>query len=108
MSAREYRVRLDWRNGGERVIRTTGGESVLDAAEREGIGLPFGCRTGACATCTGRLLSGEIEHEREPRALKSDSLADGYVLLCIARPQTDCRIEVGTAVHADLVTNPWK
>ncbi len=90
------------------VVHAIDGETVLQAAERDGIGLPFGCRTGACATCTGRLLSGEIEHEREPRALKSDSVTDGYVLLCIACPKTDCRIEVGTAVHSDLVTNPWK
>lgn len=108
MSEHRYRIELDWRDGGTETLRATDDESVLDAAERERVGLPFGCRTGACATCTGRLLSGELQHEREPRALKSDSLADGYVLLCIARPKTDCRIEVGTAVHADLVTNPWK
>ncbi len=108
MSNRNYRVELDWRNGKTERIRVTDAESVLDAAEREGVGLPFGCRIGACATCTGRLLSGEVEHERQPRALKSEFLADGYVLLCIARPKTDCRIEVGTGVHSDLVTNPWK
>jgi ferredoxin len=103
-----HRVELHWRDGGTETIRAADTESVLEATERAEIGLPFGCRTGACATCTGRLLAGELEHEREPRALKADSLADGYVLLCIARPQTDCRIEVGTAVHSDLVTNPWK
>ncbi|EFW92827.1 ferredoxin [Haladaptatus paucihalophilus DX253] len=103
-----HRVELRWRGGGTETVRAAAAESVLEAAERADIGLPFGCRTGACATCTGRLLSGKIEHEREPRALKTDSLADGYVLLCIARPKTDCRIEVGTDVHSDLVTNPWK
>jgi ferredoxin len=103
-----HRVELRWRNGGAETIHAVETESVLEAAERENVGLPFGCRTGACATCTGRLLSGDVEHGREPRALKQESLADGYVLLCIARPKTDCRIEVGTAVQTDLVTNPWK
>ncbi|ODR82243.1 ferredoxin [Haladaptatus sp. W1] len=103
-----HRVELRWRGGGTETVRAAEAESVLAAAERADVGLPFGCRIGACATCTGRLLSGKIEHEREPRALKADSLADGYILLCIARPETDCRIEVGTDVHSDLVTNPWK
>lgn len=83
-------------------------ETVLAAVEREDVSLPFGCRTGACATCTGRLLAGRIEHVRPPRALKERHHEDGYVLLCIAEPRADCRIEVGVDVQKDLVSNPWK
>jgi ferredoxin len=82
--------------------------SVLEAAERAGIGLPFGCRTGACATCTGRLLDGTVVHRRPPRALKQRHRDDGYVLTCVAVPETDCTLEVGGDVHTDLVSNPWK
>ncbi len=103
-----HRIELSWRDGRTEIVRGDEDESVLDAAERAEIGLPFGCRIGACATCTGRLLDGEIEHERPPRALKRDSRDAGYVLLCIARPKADCRIEVGSDVQTDLVTNPWK
>jgi len=103
------RVRLDWR-GSDRAetVTVANDETVLDAAEAAGLGLPFGCKTGACGTCTARLLDGEVRHRRPPRALKDRHLADGYVLPCIATPDTDLRLEVGAAVQADLVPNPWK
>jgi len=72
------------------------------------VGLPFGCKTGACGTCTARLLAGELRHRRPTRALKERHLADGYALLCIGRPRADCRIAVGKEVLASLVENPWK
>ncbi|MDL5362780.1 2Fe-2S iron-sulfur cluster-binding protein [Halalkalicoccus sp. NIPERK01] len=90
------------------TIDVPGTETVLDAAERAGIALPFGCLTGACATCVGRLLAGEVHHSRPPRALKDRHLEAGYVLLCIARPRAPCRIRVGADVQSGLVENPWK
>lgn len=102
-------VRLCWRDSGRQEVLEVGEEvSVLEAAEAAGIGLPFGCRTGACGTCTALLLEGEVSHRRPPRALKERHLADGYVLPCIATPETDVRLEVGAAVQRDLVPNPWK
>jgi ferredoxin len=102
-------ARLDWR-GGDRVetVTVSAGETVLAAAEAADIGLPFGCRTGACGTCTARLLDGDVSHRRPPRALKARHLADGYVLTCIAEPTADVHLEVGATVQADLVSNPWK
>ncbi|WP_435153316.1 2Fe-2S iron-sulfur cluster-binding protein [Haladaptatus sp. DFWS20] len=109
MSGR-HRIEFQWRgrDGRTETVCAKDEELILDAAERAGIGLPFGCRTGACATCTGRLLEGKVEHIRLPRGLKSEFEQDGYVLLCIARARADCRIEVGSDVQTDLVTNPWK
>jgi len=104
-----HAVELEWRDS-DRAERLTvpAGETILGAAEAAGLGLPFGCKTGACGTCTARLLDGEVTHRRPPRALKERHLADGYVLTCIATPTTDARLEVGAAVQADLVPNPWK
>ncbi|MEF8908382.1 MAG: 2Fe-2S iron-sulfur cluster-binding protein [Haloarculaceae archaeon] len=102
-------VRLCWRDSDRTAVLEVGeGESVLEAAEAAGVGLPFGCRTGACGTCTALLLEGEVSHRRPPRALKERHLADGYVLTCIATPETDVRLEVGAAVQRDLVPNPWR
>jgi ferredoxin len=102
-------VRLCWRDSGrQEVLEVEEGESVLEAAEVAGVGLPFGCRTGACGTCAALLFEGEVSHRRPPRALKQRHLADGYVLPCIATPETDVRLEVGAAVQRDLVPNPWK
>lgn len=102
-------VELDWRDGdrAERVD-VAAGETVLDAAEAAGVCLPFGCRKGACGTCTARLLDGAVHHRRPPRALKERHLADGYVLACIAEPTEATHLEVGAAVQTDLVANPWK
>ncbi|WP_435348798.1 2Fe-2S iron-sulfur cluster-binding protein [Haloarchaeobius sp. HRN-SO-5] len=100
-------VDLVWRDGRTESV-TADDETVLEAAERAGLSLPFGCRTGVCGTCTGRLLAGAVVHEREPRALKARHLADGYVLPCVAVATEDCSVEVGTDVQRDLLTNPWR
>jgi len=102
-------ARLEWREGDRiETVPVADDETVLDAVEAAGVGLPFGCKTGACATCTARLLAGEVRYRRPPRALKQRHREDGYVLACIAVPETDLRLEVGAAVQADLVPNPWK
>lgn len=102
------KVILRWRDDRRTTITVSPDETILEAAEANGIALPFGCRRGACASCTGRVLDGEIEHIRRPRALSTDRLDDGYALLCSAEARSDCRIEVGTDVQKDLVTNPWR
>ena len=114
---------LEWPDGRTRTITVREDETVLEAADRADIALPFGCRTGACGTCAGRLLEAEaaestdagavdveaaVAYRRPPRALKDRHRRAGYVLLCIASPLTDCRIAVGASVHTELVDNPWK
>ncbi|MFB1066148.1 2Fe-2S iron-sulfur cluster-binding protein [Natrinema sp. H-ect4] len=119
-------VTLEWPDGRTRTVEVREDETVLEAAERADIALPYGCRTGACGTCTGRLLEADgtkpgddgetggfgtdaaFAYRRPPRALKDRHRDDGYVLLCIAAPRADCRIAVGSSVHSELVDNPWK
>ncbi|MFA9427128.1 2Fe-2S iron-sulfur cluster-binding protein [Natronorubrum sp. A-ect3] len=103
-----HRVTLEWRDGQEATVEVAEGETVIDATEREGLGVPYGCLYGACATCTGRLLDGDLVHVERANGLKPRHRRAGYVLLCIAKPRSDCRIEVGAEVQADLVPNPWK
>ncbi|MEM4780158.1 MAG: 2Fe-2S iron-sulfur cluster-binding protein [Halalkalicoccus sp.] len=101
---------LVFERAGDRTERISAAptETVFEAAEAAGVGLPIGCLTGACATCVGRLLDGELTYRRPPRALDDRQLAAGYALLCIAVPREDCRIRVGADVQAELVENPWK
>jgi CDP-4-dehydro-6-deoxyglucose reductase len=71
------------------------GESVLDAALREGRMLPYGCRNGSCGTCMGRLLTGEIEYPNgPPSGLSAADQAGGRALFCQAQPRSDLLIEV--------------
>lgn len=103
-----YEVTLQWRDGAEQTVEVRTDETVIDATERVGLGLPFGCLYGACGTCTGRVLDGDLVHVERPRALKPHHSKEGYVLLCVAKPRSDCRIEVGAEIQADLVPNPWR
>ena len=71
------------------------GESILDAALRNGVSLSYGCRNAVCGACKGRLISGEISYEDlEPAALSEAEKAAGMVLFCGAEPRSDVTIAV--------------
>ena len=68
---------------------------MLEAALRQGIGLPYGCRNGACGACKGVLRSGELEYgEYQERALHDNERAAGKALTCCTKPLTDIVFEV--------------
>jgi CDP-4-dehydro-6-deoxyglucose reductase len=69
-------------------------EAVLAAAIRQGIGLPYGCRDGACGSCKSKLLEGRVIHgAHQLKALSVEEEEAGFILACCATPQTDCVIE---------------
>lgn len=69
-------------------------EPILAAAIRQGIGLPYGCRDGACGSCKSRLLEGRVLHgAHQDKALSAAEEAAGLILTCCATPQTDCVVE---------------
>ena len=60
-------------------------EPVLHAAIRQGIGLPYGCKDGACGSCKSRLLEGRVIHgAHQAKALSAADEAAGFVLTCCA------------------------
>lgn len=71
-----------------------GDETVLAAALRSGVGLPYGCKNGACGTCKGKLIEGELSYgPHSASALSADEQQRGFALFCCSRPQTDLVIE---------------
>jgi CDP-4-dehydro-6-deoxyglucose reductase len=69
-------------------------EAVLSAAIRQGVGLPYGCKDGACGSCKSRLLEGRVIHgAHQLKALSPAEEEAGFVLTCCAAPQTDLVIE---------------
>ena len=69
-------------------------ETVLNAALRAGIGLPYGCKNGACGSCKGKVIAGSVEHKaHQQRALPEEERAQGFSLFCCAVPQADLVIE---------------
>jgi ring-1,2-phenylacetyl-CoA epoxidase subunit PaaE len=65
----------------------TGDETILEAAARAGIELPFSCKAGVCATCRTKLVRGKVEMD-ENYALEDWELQQGFILACQARPST--------------------
>ena len=65
----------------------TGNESILDAAARAGIELPFSCKAGVCSTCRTKLVRGEVEMA-ENYALEDWELEQGFILACQSRAKT--------------------
>src|ERR1043165_8950487 len=75
-------------DGKRREVPVMEGESILDAALRAGMDLPFACKGGMCSTCRARLVEGEarmeVNYSLEPWELKA-----GFILTCQARPCSD-------------------
>ena len=78
----------------DRHFEVESDEFILGAAIRQGIGLPYGCRDGACGSCKSRLVEGRVSHgPHQAKALSADEEAAGLMLTCCARPLTDCIVE---------------
>ena len=70
------------------------GESLLAAGIRQGIGLPYGCKDGACGSCKCKLVSGQVAQSNfQRKALSEDEEAQGFVLTCSAKALSDITLE---------------
>jgi CDP-4-dehydro-6-deoxyglucose reductase len=77
-----------------RTFEANSGEVILNAAIRAGIGLPYGCKDGACGSCKCKKLSGSVTHgEHQAKALSAEEEAAGFVLTCCAVPHSDVVLE---------------
>jgi ferredoxin len=74
------------------------GLTLLDAALLADIRLPNSCRNGTCRTCMCRLVEGQVIYQIEWPGLSADEKKEGYILSCVAYPQSDVVIEVLGAV----------
>lgn len=77
-----------------RSFSVDAGETVLAAAIRQGIGLPYGCKDGACGSCKCRKLQGQVTHRsHQSKALNADEEAAGFILTCSAQASSDLVLE---------------
>ena len=88
------------------------GETILDAALRQGHIFPYSCRDGLCATCKADLLHGRVEYgDYQHGALSDAEIEQGKVLLCQARPLENIVIEaqeIAAAASIDICTLPCR
>ena len=82
------------------------GETIYQACLRAGVQLPIACDYGGCITCAAKLIEGQV---RQPgaTALNRRQSQAGFILACVARPKTDCVLEVGVESHDGLYQNPF-
>ncbi|PIQ43938.1 MAG: hypothetical protein COV52_04710 [Gammaproteobacteria bacterium CG11_big_fil_rev_8_21_14_0_20_46_22] len=70
-------------------------ETILDAGLRERLDLPYNCQMASCGTCKSLLVEGRVTYgDTELYAIDNEEIKDGYVLLCAAKPLSDCVIQL--------------
>lgn len=97
-----YKVTI--RNSGECFSVETG-ESILNAAKRHSVTLPYGCDDGVCGACIYTIIEGCVQYPGgQPFALFEEDLKAGKGLCCVGHPGSDMVIELD---YPDEDFEPW-
>ena len=93
-------------NCGNKIYTVDARLPLLNSLREQGVDLPYGCRYGGCITCAAKLTEGSVNQSAQV-ALNNRQINEGYVILCVARATSDCKLEVGVDSHDRLYRNPF-
>ena len=83
-----YSITLQSPDGSTETYECDADTTILDALEEAGIDHPSSCRSGACSSCAMKVVEGTVNQE-ERTFLDDDQMEEGYVLTCVAYPESD-------------------
>jgi CDP-4-dehydro-6-deoxyglucose reductase len=94
------------------ILKVESGETILEAALREGFSLPYGCRNGSCGICKGKIIQGTVDYGRHnAETLTEEEKRAGNALFCCALPLSDLVIEcheIGATKDIEIKTLPCR
>jgi ferredoxin len=80
--------------GHTHTIEVSEQQTILQAAYDASIDLPSSCNAGVCTTCAAQILEGSVD-QSDGMGISPDLQQEGYVLLCVAHPKSNLKIETG-------------
>lgn len=80
--------------GQTHTLQVPDDQTILAVAQTAGLNLPSSCNAGVCTTCAAQILEGSVD-QAEGMGVSPDLQAHGYVLLCVAYPRSNLKIESG-------------
>jgi ferredoxin len=86
-----YKVEIQ-HQGQTHTIEVPEDKQILPTAYAAGLDLPSSCNAGVCTTCAAQILEGTVE-QTDGMGISPELQKDGYVLLCVAYPRSDLKIE---------------
>jgi ferredoxin len=89
--AQEEGVAVEFGRSGK-TCTVRGAQTLLEAAEEHGVGIPSSCRQGQCGTCKTKLLAGNVRMDSEV-GLDPYWRAQGFVLTCVGHPDGPVKLD---------------
>ena len=86
-----YTVEINFQ-GKTHTLQVPENETILSVADAAGLELPSSCHAGVCTTCAGQIIAGTVD-QTDGMGVSPDLQKQGYVLLCIAYPRSDLKID---------------
>jgi ferredoxin len=89
--SKTYTVEIN-HQGKTHTLQVPENETILSVADAADLDLPRSCHAGVCTTCAGQIIEGKVD-QSEGMGVSPELQKQGYVLLCVAHPRSDLKIE---------------